>query len=360
MATAGLALLFTAVAALAQTTAPAPAPAPAGTNAPAASTHSPEKLKEFEQRFGEGLKLYQQEKYAEARAVFEGILAEAPDAKGSLFYGGNACLFMGESAKAIEYLERFRVLVPQDPRAIVHLIQANQALKRTPRVDALRRQLLAMRKEVLAKNPDRDKWDLGRPEISVLVDPMFVRERIRMQGGAVMEICEAFNYYDSPNAVYMAQIFAKDGKRLRNIYISYDPDKTAKLRKEHPNDAKYQKAEVFIYSEIFVKGEETDRIDIYDFKLVPPTYDATRKWLLEMLARPPKPVESISGDELRGGPAQPAAAPQPSAPAPRQPAAPSGQGNIAVPQDAPPVVTPRQPAAPRAPAAPGTTRPTPR
>ncbi|HSI85119.1 MAG: tol-pal system YbgF family protein [Candidatus Methylacidiphilales bacterium] len=353
----------------AQDSAPAPTPAPAPATEPAAPTPAtpeaagdPAKQQDLMNRFKEGRRLYDEKKYAEARTIFDGILADEPKkAKGSLFYGGLSSLMLGENQKAVEYLERFRAVDAKDPRPVVHLIQAYQSLKKALKVESLRRELYAMRTKALAENPNRDNWDLGRPEIRVLLDPMFVRERMRMQGGVSMEVSESFNYKDSPNAVYMAQIIGADGKVMRNIYISYDPDQTAAIRKEHASEPKYKNAEVFVYSEIFTKNEQTDRIEVYRIEVEPPTYDGARRWILDMLARPPKSILTINGDTLRtaaersrpGAAAAPASAPGATPNTAASPATGTDTSPIAL----PPSGTPSGAAPLPAPAPPGTKRP---
>jgi hypothetical protein len=107
---------------------------------PAASSADPAeaaKIAEYQKRFANGNALEQLGKLAEARAIYDGILAEEPKAKGSLLHAGEISFELGDMAKADDYFERLHEIVPDFPEAIAKLIQINQALKRDVKVELL-------------------------------------------------------------------------------------------------------------------------------------------------------------------------------------------------------------------------------
>ena len=81
-------------------------------------------------RFAEGKSVEAQGNLTQARAIFDAIIAEAPDAKGSLQAAGGISLKLGDYIKADDYFSKLHALVPDYPGAIEGLIQADQALKR--------------------------------------------------------------------------------------------------------------------------------------------------------------------------------------------------------------------------------------
>src|SRR5258707_10644871 len=77
-----------------------------------AAPPDPAKIADFEKRFNHGKELEQAGKLAEARAVFDGIITDSPNAKGSLREAGFISVRLGEWAKANNYFEKLHLLVP--------------------------------------------------------------------------------------------------------------------------------------------------------------------------------------------------------------------------------------------------------
>ena len=162
-----------------------------------------------------------QGKLAEARAIYDGILAEQPQAKRSLLEAGSVSFKLGELAQADDYLERLHEFVPDFPEAIELLIQINQALKRDVKVELLARDF-------------RDLHDSGKnPELAQSL--CFVRERIHLDQQDIV-VSQFFDYTKDPDTVYMAEVFDVDGLLTRRLLLNYDSDTTRALRAK---DAKY-------------------------------------------------------------------------------------------------------------------------
>lgn len=252
----------------------------ATTAAPAASGGAPDaaKIADFQRRFKQGNALRDEGKLSEARQIYDGILAEDPNARGSLLEAGEISMRLGEMAKADEYLSRLHELEPNFPAAIELLIQINQGLKRDVKVELLARDF-------------RDLHDSGKlPELSQSL--CFVRERIHVDQQDIV-VSQFFDYTKDPNTVYMAEVYDANGLLTRRILLNYDTAATQALRAK---DAKYQAAEVFSWIEHKVTNGEVKEIEVYLQIFALPDYDKFRSAMLAILASPPKPIYSAPVD----------------------------------------------------------------
>jgi tetratricopeptide (TPR) repeat protein len=293
-----LVLLFLAMLALtcgwasAQTnsspTPPAPAPKPhvvdvpqpEQSSAPGATSGGTDaaKIAEYQKRFEEGYALEQQDKLAEARTIYDGILAEEPKAKRSLLEAGKISFKLGELARASDYLEKLHEQVPDFPEAIELLIQINQALKRDVKVELLARDF-------------RDLHDSGKiPELSQSL--CFVRERIHLDQQDII-ISQFFDYTKDPDTVYMAEVYDSTGLLKRRLLLNYDAETTRALRAK---DAKYATTQVFTWFEHVMKDGQVKEIDAYLQIFALPDYQKFRSAMFVILANPPKPIYSAPVD----------------------------------------------------------------
>ncbi len=239
------------------------------------------KVAEYQKRFGEGYALEQQGRLAEARAIYDGILAEEPKARRSLLEAGRISFKLGELARADEYLERLHELVPDFPEAIELLIQINQALKRDVKVELLVRDFGGLR-------------DSGKaPELSRSL--CFVRERIHSDAQDIV-ISQFFDYTQDPNTVWMAEVFDPAGELKRRILLNYDPEATRALR---ARDAKYAGARIFTWFEHVIKDGQVKEIDAYLQIFALPDYQKFRSAMFVILASPPKPIYSVPVDAAK-------------------------------------------------------------
>lgn len=259
---------------------PAPKPAVADVPQPpqpgqsaAAATTDPAKIAEFHRRFAQGQELEQEGKLTEALAVFDGIIAEAPDAKRSLREAGLITFHQGDLARAEGYFEKLYLLVPDYPGAIESLIQINQALKRDVKVAILNRKLHQL-------------YAAGK-----VPKPYFVRERINLDQGDQLVMTEFFDYTQDPNTVWMGEVFDSTGTIKRRFLLNYAPDATKSLRAQaaqHPQD------EVFaLYEHVFKDGQVCE-IDAYKTYTGRPDYQKTRLDMLALLVSTSKPISSIA------------------------------------------------------------------
>jgi len=250
-------------------------PQPAQPSAAAASSDNTDaaKVAEYQKRFEDGFALEQQGKLLEARAIYDGIIADEPKARRSLLEAGKISYKLGDLAKADDYLEKLHALAPDFPEAIELLIQINQALKRDVKVELLLRDF-------------RELHDSGRvPELST--SPCFVRERIHLDGQDIV-VSQFFDYTQDPNTVWMAEVFdPASGQLKRRLLLNYDAETTRALRAK---DAKYANTQVFTWFEHVIKEGQVKEIDAYLQIFALPDYQKFRSAMLIILANPPKPI----------------------------------------------------------------------
>ncbi len=257
-------------------TAPPPAPPPQATEVPQpAPATAPAKIADFEKRFAQGKELEQAGKLTEALAVFDGIIAESPEAKGSLREAGLISIRLGDLPKACDYLEKLHALVPDYPAAIESLIQINQTLKRDVKV-------LLLLKEF------RDLHASGKvPEFTRSL--YFVRERIHLDPGDEIVLSEFFDYQLEPNTAWMAETFDAGGQLKRRLLLNYDPRGTKEVRAKDP---KLANAEQFLLVEDVIKDGQVAQVDAYFQMFALPEYKKVRATMLGIIAGVYKPVYS--------------------------------------------------------------------
>jgi tetratricopeptide (TPR) repeat protein len=250
----------------AQTSAPPPPPDPA-------------KIAEYQARFQHGYDLEQAGRLEDARAIYDGILAEQPEAKRSLLEAGRISLELNQPDKADAYLEKLHALVPDFPEAYELLIQANQALKKDIKVERLVREYRALR-------------DSGRASFDP-AKPFFRREVIPLDQGAEIIIYQFFDFTQAPFYALKAELDGPGHVFQRELLLKYDPDATKGLRAKDPAHAN---ATIFIVAEPVYAGDKMTRIDVYQELLVVPEYTKARNLLLGDFAQPPKPIYSAPVD----------------------------------------------------------------
>ena len=232
------------------------------------------KVAEYQKRFASGVDLEHAGKLDDARKIFEGILAEQPNARGSLLEAGKISLQLKDLAKANNYLDHLHELEPNFPEAIELLIQINQQLGRDVRVELLARDF-------------RDLRDSGKiPELQQSL--CFVRERIPFHDETVV-VSQFFDYTVDPNTVWMGEIFDAAGKLKQRLLLNYDLDATRALRAK---DEKYAHTEVFTWIGHDIKDGHVATINAYLQIFALPDYNKFRSALLVILENPPKPIYS--------------------------------------------------------------------
>jgi tetratricopeptide (TPR) repeat protein len=225
------------------------------------------------QRFAQGQSVEAQGNLEQARAIFDGIIADAPDAKGSLREAGLISVQLGDYLKADDYFSKLHALVPDYPMAIEMLIQVNQTLKRDAKVEIMLKEL-------------RDLYTAGKLDPK---RPYFVRERIHLNGGIDIRITEFFDYHQQPDCAWWAEVFDAQHHRKRWLAVNYDPEVTAQMRK----DPKLASAEQFLVVDNVMDAQgNVVRIDCYQQFLALPDYAKMRMILLEILANGLKPIDS--------------------------------------------------------------------
>jgi tetratricopeptide (TPR) repeat protein len=237
--------------------------------APAASPEDA-RTQAFEQRFAQGKAVEAQGNLEQARSIFDSIIADAPDAKGSLREAGLISIQLGDYIRADDYFSKLHALVPDYPGAIEALIQVNQTLKRDAKVEILLKEL-------------KDLYAQGKTK------PYFVRENIHLDGGIDIRITQFFDYHQPPYSAWIAEVFDAQHKRKRWLAVNFDPEVTASMRK----DPKLANAEQFLVVDNVMNAPgSVVRIDCYQQFLSLPDYMKMRTILLEILANALKPIDS--------------------------------------------------------------------
>ena len=256
---------------------PASAQDPAAPSAASASDAglSPDQVAAYQRRFEAGYALEQQGELEQARTVFDGILAEQPDAKRSLLEAGRISLQLNEPLKADAYLDRLHTLVPEFPDATELLIQANQAMRHDVKVERLVREFRAMR-------------DSGK--VPGFSDSLFFdRENIRLDGGAQIILSQFFDYTKPPYYAIKAELLNAAHETQRVLILKYDPEGTQAVRAKDP---KVAHDNVFIVAELFFAGDQMNRIDVYEELLSTPDYEKARTIMLGIFSHTPKAILS--------------------------------------------------------------------
>ena len=200
--------------------------------------------------------------------MFDAIIADAPDAKGSLREAGLISMELGDNGKADGYFSKLHALVPDYPMAIESLIQVNQALQRDAKVEILIQQFSHL-------------YAQGK-----VPEPYFVRERIPLDGGAEIAITQFFDYHQPRYYAWAADYFDPHHQLKRRLTVNYDPEVTAQMRK----DPKLANAEQFLVVDNVMSGGHVTRLDVYQQFLALPDYIKMRTVLLEIFANALKPI----------------------------------------------------------------------
>jgi tetratricopeptide (TPR) repeat protein len=257
---------------------PAPAPSaatstltsPALSAAPAGATGEDARTAALQQRFEQAKAVEAQGQLVQARSMFDAIIADAPDAKGSLREAGLISMELDDYFKADGYFSKLHALVPDYPMAIEALIQANQALKRDAKVEILIEQFAHL-------------YAQGK-----VPQPYFVRERIKLDGGSEIVITQFFDYHQPRYYAWAADYLDPRHQLKRQLTVNYDPEVTAQMRK----DPKLANAEQFLVVDNVMSGGHVARLDVYQQFLALPDYAKMRTILLEVFTNALKPIDS--------------------------------------------------------------------
>jgi tetratricopeptide (TPR) repeat protein len=239
---------------------------------PSAASAEDARTSALQQRFEQAKNVEAQGQLVQARSMFDAIIADAPDAKGSLREAGLISMELNDYLKADDYFSKLHALVPDYPMAIEALIQANQALKRDAKVEILIEQFSRL-------------YSQGK-----VPQPYFVRERIKLEGGAEIVITQFFDYHQPRYYAWAADYLAAHHQLKRQLTVNYDPEVTAQMRK----DPKLANAEQFLVVDNVMSGNHVVRLDVYQQFLALPDYIKMRTILLEVFTNALKPIDSAS------------------------------------------------------------------
>jgi len=231
------------------------------------------------QRYEEGLKLAQDGQVDAALAIFTDILKEEPKAPGSLYFSGALNLRLAHPDRAIEPLATLHALTPEDHKPLLLLIEANQELRRTIRVEEYRKALFALRQSALAA---------GKTVPGLTDAKNYLRERVYLDGGAQADFSEFYDPAVEPYIVWEAIELDGQGNMIRDLLLTANPDATAELHKKDPKLADVQ---IFLFGEFVIKDHKIQQFNLYRQENGLPTYEAFRSWTLDAIKQPPKPLQ---------------------------------------------------------------------
>jgi tetratricopeptide (TPR) repeat protein len=168
-------------------------------------TPDPLKQLELKTRFQKGVALEKEGNLAEARDIFEGIIREDANARGSLYYSGLVSLRLEDFSRAIATLNRLREIEPENHRAIVLLIQAHQALRLGDRVEKLRGELAELRKKPFVE---------GLSNVQ-----SYAREKIQNPDGSYYLFLEYFDEKMPPRRVWEMKVITSGENTPRQLAL---------------------------------------------------------------------------------------------------------------------------------------------
>lgn len=222
---------------------------------------SPEQIAAWKARFQQGVRQVEAGKFAEALAVFDGILAEDPDARGSLLMSGIALNHLGRWEEADRRLTRFLALQPNHVTGTLAAVQAKQGLKKTAEADRFRDQLRRMRRAG------------GDARLTAMKS--FERERELRSDGVIWIVLETFEPEGTDPVWAMISLNADQKQTRRLEWAPLPPDAGQKG---------------FVLGEPLYREGALAGYKIHRLVSTLPDYDAARAALAEVMAVVPPPA----------------------------------------------------------------------
>jgi tetratricopeptide (TPR) repeat protein len=232
-------------------------------------------------RYQRGRTLDQQGRWTEALQVFQGILKEEPQARGSLLMAGIVLNKMARYTEAVEHLEKFRKLEPKDFRGIVHLIQAKQALKDEAAVAELKAELIKLRNTPPLQEGLADSLSYRRERIPLSTE----------EGGPYMAILEFFNPELDPFVEWFADIYNGDGILRRRLVLAYE---TQTVALDENKKQRIRTSDAMILGEVRSQEDVPKEFIIYERLEKRPTYAEARRAFLQLLRKTPEPIATVT------------------------------------------------------------------
>jgi tetratricopeptide (TPR) repeat protein len=225
------------------------------------------KIQQLKLEFQKGRALLESGKPREALAVFSPILAQDPEARGSLVLSGVACNELGQFAEAAPFFERFLKLEPANEIGLIGAIKANQSLGRTQEVERLRGILERERKAGTNKH------------LANLLS--YERETVFLSSGERVSIQEAFD--PGPLTPRWTYLLIRNKKEIvRRLELTLAPEKeAAQMRQLQPPGKTGQ--DLYLFGEPVHDGKGVQSYKIIKVAWELPAYEAARTWALDTL-----------------------------------------------------------------------------
>ncbi|MDX6766646.1 MAG: hypothetical protein SFU85_07640 [Candidatus Methylacidiphilales bacterium] len=232
-----------------------------------APTVSPEKAKEFRQRFEAGCKLAADQRIDAALETFAAILAEDPQARGSLLMSGLLLNQQYRFADATTFFSRFAQLEPDHEQGLIGAVKAFHGAGRAEEAEPYRLRLRQLRQ-------------LGKSE-KLNVMASYEREIIPQTDGRWVSVQEYFEEADlRPKWSFL---LLKDEKTIhRRLQLNRMPEGESKIAREA--NPSFAPGPVYALSEAIYEGGEFKRSKIHRLVSGNIPYSEVRKMALEVLA----------------------------------------------------------------------------
>lgn len=234
-----------------------------------ASVPTPDKTQTLRQRFEEGCKLAAQDRPGPALEVFAGILAEDPQARGSLLMSGIILNQQRRFADAAPFFERFARLEPDHEQGLIGTVKAYHSTGRAAEAEPYRLRLFQLRQ-------------MGKsPKLKVMAS--YEREIIGWEDGRWISVQEYFDAVDlRPKWAYLLM---KDDKTIaRRIQLNLLPEAEAKIARQ-ANPALGQ-SRVYALSEPIYEGGTFVRTKIHRMVSGDTAYAEAKKMALDVFQAP--------------------------------------------------------------------------
>ena len=218
--------------------------------------------------------------YGLAQASYEALLKILPDEPAVLYNGGFAAFLNDDIATALRLWSKLKTIDPSDWQVRAKLIQTYQRLERIPDRDRERKELIEL-------------WKTGK--ISELKEQVeFCRDRFSAGGRSIL----AFELFEFKGPRGMRYVFSvlndADGSEEYRISLgSYDM--TNSIWRETTKPKPKQGERLFHLDGYFKNGGHAT----YGMFPGEPTYDATKKMVIDILEKKSKPISATIPGEAK-------------------------------------------------------------
>jgi tetratricopeptide (TPR) repeat protein len=218
---------------------------------------TPQQVAEWKARFQSGVRLVEKGQFEDSLKVFESILEEDANARGSLLMSGVANNHLLRWKEAVEFLEKFLKMQPDHVTGMLAAVQAHQGNGNTDRASYYRDRLKALR----AQGKDQ--------RLSLMKN--FERERVGQADGGLVILLETFQQ-EAGEPVYVAVQLSPEKRILRRLEWAPAPPESGQ--------------QGYVLGEPLYEKEVIVRYKIHDLRPTLPGYLEAKQAMVDVLAKP--------------------------------------------------------------------------